>query len=108
MYADDNPNKVGTASTPILDNDDGGSQMKKYKDEEKQQKASKIMPHEMQMFVDVLGQVFVDLTRLRNMLKQAENKPNINQRFLRQLTKKIDDVNSNVIDISNDLDKFSR
>ena len=107
MYADDNPNKVGTASTPVLDNDDGSSQMKRYKEEEKNQKAPKILPHEMQMFVEVLSQVFVDMTKLRGMLNQAKNKPNVNQRFVTQLVDKIDKVNQGVLEISEDLDKLA-
>ena len=84
-----------------------GEQMNKYKEEEKQQKADKVLPHELQNAAYVLSNVFTNLTEMRNMLDSAQKNTEINQHAVDNIKNKIDEVNKIVLDLEEDFDKIS-
>ena len=81
-------------------------QMAKYKQEEMQQKADLFLPHELQHINQLLGDTFVSLTDIRNMLAHAQENKEINQHAIDNIKNKIDEVNRIVLEIPEDLAKI--
>jgi len=81
-------------------------QLSMYKHEEINQKAGLKLPHELDGIEKILGDTFVSLTTVRNMVKHAEQNSEINHHALDVIKNKIDDINKIVLDIPNDLAKI--
>ncbi len=82
---------------------DTEGQTRKYKDEEKLQKAPPTLPFELNNIVSVLGDAFVSLTELRKMLDHAKQSELINQVGVEAIQEKIDNINQTLLEISEDL-----
>ena len=81
-------------------------QIDKYKKEEVKQKADLELPHELANITKMLGDTFVSLTDIRNMLTNAQKNKEINQHALDNIKEKIDTVNKIILDIPKDLSKI--
>ena len=81
-------------------------QIAKYKQEEVGHKADMLLPHELAGIERVLGDTFVSLTTIRNMLDHAQQNEEISKHTLNVIKDKIDNINEIVLDIPNDLAKI--
>jgi hypothetical protein len=81
-------------------------QISMYKDNEKEQKAPPILPHDVERINEVLGNTFVSLAELRNMLSKAQKTSNIPTQPLDALKEKIDKINEMILDIPETLAKI--
>jgi hypothetical protein len=97
------PYSVGIANNAILHDLDTSSQMNNYKEEEKNQKAPSILPHEMSNAIALLGDTFTSLVKLRQSLHAASQNKEINQAVVDNISRKIDMINEMLLDLPLDL-----
>tara|TARA_R100001591_G_C4315372_1_gene173995 strand:+ start:452 stop:778 length:327 start_codon:yes stop_codon:yes gene_type:complete len=81
-------------------------QMDKYKSDEKRQKAPPILPFELEQITQELGNAFIALAELRNMLSRAQKDTNIPDMPVDAIKEKIDKINELILDIPEDLAKI--
>jgi hypothetical protein len=101
------PYSVGPEDNPINFHMNASDQMSIYKDNEKYQKAPPILPVEVQHMNELLGNTFVSLVEIRNMLSKAKANENISSIVINQINDKIDKINDLILDIPEDLSKIS-
>ena len=111
------PYSVNPDDTPINFKMTTKGQESKYKDDEKHQKAPPILPYDLNEMNEMLGNVFVSLAELRNMLSRIKNQPEegptqlpykgINKGAIDNINNKIDKINELVLDIPEDLAKIA-
>lgn len=100
------PYEVGPNKNNIKFNYDPRGQLSKYASDEKHQKAPKILPHEMENINKFLGDTFISLTHIRNILIAASNNKEISAHALNNIKDKIDEINKIVLEIPEELDKI--
>lgn len=88
----------------LMNTDD---QQKKYKDEEKGQKAPPTLPFELEHLVKKLGDTFVDLTEIRRMLNNVKNNESVDDEDINELQEKIDQINNLILDLPESIAKLS-
>ena len=88
----------------LMNTDD---QQAKYKNEEKEQKAPPVLPHELEHLVAKLGDTFVDLTEIRRMLDNVKNNASVDQDDVKDLQDKIDQINNLILDLPEAVAKLS-
>ena len=101
------PYSVGPEDNPISFHMNVQDQISMYKDNEKHQKAPPILPFELQQMNEILGNTFVSLAELRNMLSKAKANKDISSGAVDQINNKIDMINELILDIPEDLSKIS-
>jgi hypothetical protein len=111
------PYSINPDDTPINFKMKTSGQESKYKDDEKHQKASPILPYDLNEMNEMLGNMFVSLAELRNMLSRVKNQPEegptqlphkgINKGAIDNINNKIDKINELVLDIPDDLAKIA-
>ena len=97
------PYSTGIADNPILHAPDTKQQVKNYKEEEKNQKAPPVLPFEIANAVEILGDVFVTLKTLRDQL-EAVSRRGLNQSRVESVKEKIDTINKEILELSQDFD----
>tara|TARA_R110000824_G_scaffold97675_3_gene233337 strand:+ start:237 stop:563 length:327 start_codon:yes stop_codon:yes gene_type:complete len=107
MDTPENPYSTGPEDNPISFHMNVQDQLSMYKDNEKQQKAPPILPFELQHMNELLGNTFVSLAELRNMLSNAKANKDISSSAVDQINDKIDKINELILDIPDDLSKIS-
>ena len=117
MNGSEFPYSVNKDDKPINFQMNASNQMPKYKDEEKQQKAPPIVPFDVEAMNSTLGNVFVSLAELRNMLMRLTAQPiegptevpyeGVNKGAVDNITNKIDKINEIILDIPEDLAKIA-
>ena len=85
---------------------DPRDQINKYKGDEQQHKAPKVLPYEMDNINKFLGDTFISLTEIRNILVAAGNNKEISIHALDSIKEKIDTINKIVLEIPEELDKI--
>lgn len=100
------PYEVGPNKSNIKFGYDPRGQLGKYQNDEKLQKAPKILPHEMDNINKFLGDTFISLTHIRNILIAASNNKEISTHALDNIKDKIDEINKIVLEIPEELDKI--
>jgi len=85
---------------------DPRNQIGKYKGDEERHKAPKVLPHEMENINKFLGDTFISLTEIRNILVAAGNNKEISVHALDNIKEKIDTINKIVLEIPEELDKI--
>ena len=101
------PYSVKPDDTPISFNMRVKDQINKYKEDEKHQKAPPILPFELEQITQELGNAFVALAELRNMLTKAQQDTNISDMSVDAIKEKIDKINELILDIPEDLAKIA-
>jgi hypothetical protein len=101
------PYSVGPEDNPINFHMNVQDQLSMYKDNEKYQKAPPILPYQLQQINELLGNTFVSLAELRNMLSKAKANENISSGAINQINDKIDKINELILDIPEDLSKIA-
>jgi len=101
------PYSVGPEDQPINFHMNVQDQIKMYKDNEKHQKAPPILPFELDEMNELLGNTFVSLAELRNMLSKAKANENIASGVIDNINDKIDQINELILDIPEDLSKIA-
>tara|TARA_A100001515_G_scaffold142640_1_gene141931 strand:+ start:10290 stop:10646 length:357 start_codon:yes stop_codon:yes gene_type:complete len=111
------PYSVNKDDTPVNYKMSTSGQEMKYKEDEKHQKAPPILPYDFNVMNEMLGNVFVSLAELRNMLSRIKNQPiegptelphkGINKGAIDNINNKIDKINELVLDIPEDLAKIA-
>tara|TARA_R110000744_G_scaffold293831_2_gene404127 strand:- start:568 stop:894 length:327 start_codon:yes stop_codon:yes gene_type:complete len=101
------PYSVGPEDNPINFHMNVQDQIDMYKDNEKYQKAPPILPFELEQMNELLGNTFVALAELRNMLSKAKANKNISSGAINQINDKIDKINELILDIPEDLSKIA-
>jgi len=111
------PYSVNTDDKPINFQMNTSGQMAKYKAEEKLQKSPPIVPFDVEAMNSTLGNVFVSLAELRNMLMRLTAQPiegptevpyqGVNKGAVDNITNKIDKINEIILDIPEDLAKIA-
>ena len=81
-------------------------QVDKYQKDENKQKAPKILPHEMENINKFLGDTFISLTGIRNILGNASSNTELNKHAIENIKDKIDEINKIVLEIPEELDKI--
>ena len=82
-------------------------QVAKYKQEEVNQKADMVLPHELVGIERVLGDTFASLTTIRNMIDHAAQNEEISKHALDVIKDKIDTINKIIVlDIPEDIAKI--
>ena len=84
-------------------NFDARDQMRKYKEEEKHQKAPPNLPFELNNIIQAVGDTFISATEIRKMLDHASQSKLINQAGVEAMKEKVDKVNQILLEISDDL-----
>jgi len=92
---------------PINRHLDTTDQQKKYKDEEKEQKAAPILPHELEHITDKIGDTFISLTEIRRMLDNVKNNASVEDENVKAMQDKIDQINNLVLELPEQLAKLS-
>jgi len=92
-------------------------QMAQYKNDEKYQKAPPIVPFDIEAMNSKIGDMFVSLAELRNMLMRLTAQPiegptevpyeGVNKGAVDNITNKIDKINEIILDIPEDLAKIA-
>jgi hypothetical protein len=101
------PYSMGIANKQFSRDLDPVSQMGKYKEEEKLQKAPTLLPYDLETVKQSLGNAFVALTQVRASLKIAEGNNEVNYGAIDSIKNKIDEINKLILDIPEDLAKIS-
>jgi len=111
------PYSVGKDDKPINFQMNTSDQMAQYKNDEKNQKASPIVPFDIEVMNSKLGDMFVTLAELRNMLMRLTAQPiegptavpykGVNKGAVENITNKIDEINEIILDIPEDLAKIA-
>lgn len=111
------PYSVNRDDKPINFSMNSADQMSKYKEEERHQKAPPIVPFDVDAMNQTLGNMFVSLAELRNMLTRLTAQPiegptevpyqGVNKGAVDNITNKIDEINEIILDIPEDLAKIA-
>jgi len=101
------PYSVGPEDKPINFHMNVQDQIDMYKDNEKEQKAPPILPFEVEHMNQLLGNTFVSLAELRNMLSKAKESEEISNGVVDHINNKIDKINELILDIPDDLAKIA-
>jgi hypothetical protein len=101
------PYSVGPQDKPISFHMNVQDQISMYKDNEKHQKAPPILPFELERINELLGNTFVSLAELRNMLTKAKASKEISDGTIDNINNKIDKINELILDIPGDLSKIA-
>lgn len=107
MNAAENPYSTKFNDKPINQLMDTTDQQKKYKDEEKEQKAPPTLPHELEHITDKMGDTFVSLTEIRRMLDNVKNNASVDDEDVKAMQDKIDQINNLVLELPEQLAKLS-
>ena len=107
MNAENSPYSTKFNDKPINQLLDTTDQQKKYKDEEKEQKAPPTLPFELEHIIAKIGDTFVSLTEIRRMLDNVKNNASVDDGDVKGLQDKIDQINNLVLDLDEDLAKLS-
>ncbi len=107
MNASENPYSTKFNDKPINQLMDTTDQQKKYKDEEKEQKAPPTLPHELEHITDKMGDTFVSLTEIRRMLDNVKNNASVDDDDIKAMQDKIDQINNLVLELPEQLAKLS-
>jgi hypothetical protein len=100
------PYSVKPDSKPISFDMPVKGQIDKYKEDQKHQKAPPVLPFELEQITQELGNAFVALAELRNMLTKAQKDTNIPDMPVDAIKEKIDKINELILDIPEDLAKI--
>ena len=106
MDGPENPYSTTPDDKPIKYQMSVQDQIQKYKTDAKHQKAPLILPYVVDRITEVLGQTFVSLAELRQMLSKAQKTSNIPTQPLDALKEKIDMINELILDIPESLAKI--
>ena len=98
---------MGIADKQFSKDLDPAGQMKKYKEDEKLQKAPPVLPYDLDTVTQSLGNAFVALTQVRASLEIAEGNKEVNYGAIDSIKDKIDEINKLILDIPEDLSKIS-
>ena len=101
------PYSVGPEDNPISFYMNVQDQIEMYKDNERRQNAPPVLPFELEQMNQLLGDTFVSLAELRNMLSKAKANENIADGAVNQINDKIDKINELILDIPCDLAKIA-
>ena len=101
------PYSTGIADKQFSKDLDPAGQMKKYKEDEMMQKAPPVLPYDLDMVTQSLGNAFVALTQVRASLEIAEGNKEVNYGAIDSIKDKIDEINKLILDIPEDLSKIS-
>tara|TARA_R110000796_G_scaffold20781_1_gene61596 strand:- start:877 stop:1227 length:351 start_codon:yes stop_codon:yes gene_type:complete len=104
MNTNNSPYSTGVANKPVSSQLDIDSQIAKYKEDESTQKAPPILPHELDNIIAALGDTFISLTQLSQMLAVAAQNDEIDKLGINKIIDKVDNANQIVLAISEDLD----
>ncbi len=107
MNAAESPYSTKFNDKPINRHLDTSDQQKKYKDEEKDQKAPPTLPHELEHLTDKLGDTFISLTEIRRMLDNVKNNASVDSDDVKAMQDKIDQINNLILDLPEELAKLS-
>jgi hypothetical protein len=117
MNGSEFPYSVNTDDKPINFKMNTSDQMAQYKNDEKYQKAPPIVPFDIEAMNSKIGDMFVSLAELRNMLMRLTAQPiegptevpyeGVNKGAVDNITNKIDKINEIILDIPEDLAKIA-
>jgi hypothetical protein len=107
MASPEFPYSVSPDDKPITFHMNVQDQIEMYKDNERHQKAPPILPFELEQINELLGNTFVSLAELRNMLSKAKANENIASGVINNINDKIDRINELILDIPEDLSKIA-
>jgi hypothetical protein len=107
MDGADFPYSVGPQDKPIAFHMNVQDQIAMYKNNEKHQKAPPVLPFELERINELLGNTFVDLAELRNMLSRAKASEEVSDGAIDTINDKIDKINELILDIPADLSKIA-
>ena len=107
MNAAESPYSTSFNDKPINQLMDTTDQQKKYKDEEKEQKAPPTLPFELEHITDKMGDTFVSLTEIRRMLDNVKNNASVDDDDVKSMQDKIDQINNLILDLPEELAKLS-
>ena len=101
------PYSIGPEDNPINFHMNVQDQIDIYKNNEKHQKAPPILPHEVEQINQALGNIFVSLSNIRNMLSNAKQSEEIPDAVIDLIHGKIDKITEiMILDIPEDLSKI--
>jgi len=101
------PYSISPDDKPINFHMNVEDQLSMYKDNDKHAKAPPILPFELEQINELLGNTFVSLAELRNMLAKAKANENIASGVIDNINDKIDRINELILDIPEDLSKIA-
>ena len=99
------PYSVGIAQKPITHDNNTSAHLNIAAEEEAKSKANPILPYSLEQTNQILGNVFISMLQIKNIISQAENDPSVNTQHLKSLINIIDDINKKItIDIPQQLE----
>ena len=104
----DSPYKTTfSSSAPKLDMD-VGTQIDRYKEEEKMQKAPPIQPFTLDSSMELLSDIYKKLIMLRDAVNNTKNQPKANRGALQEINGIIDNIGKQILmDIPEQIDKLN-
>lgn len=105
MISTENPYSTSTITQPPnLGQGSVSNQVQKYAEEDKQARAPKTLPFQLDQFVQMNTATLESLTQLRRMVTQAKENPDLSQKNIAKLEEKLDKIYSELIDLPMYLD----
>ncbi len=99
------PYSVGVAQAPITHDTNVHAHLDIASQEEAKSKADSILPYSLEQTNQILGNVFVSMLQIKDIISQAQNDPSVSEAHLQGLINLIDDINRKItIDIPQQLD----
>lgn len=99
------PYSVGVAQAPIMHDNNANAHLNIAAEEEAKSKADPILPYSLEQTNQILGNVFVSMLQIKQIISLAENDPSVNTKHLEDLIQLIDEINQKItIDIPQQLE----
>jgi hypothetical protein len=107
MTTGNNPYSTGIAQAPINQQFDTDAQMKQYKREEQESKASPTLPFELNSAEELLTKMYGDLLDFKRGIETAQKNTNLNRNTLSAILSIVDNIGKEIlIDIPAEVDKL--
>lgn len=102
-----NPYSTSTISTPPGLDMNVQNQYKQYKQDEKGNVSKKILPHTSEILQEYVSQLFINLMKVKQTIKNTENEPGVKQQDIQEIYNIIDDISQKItMELPNSIDKL--
>lgn len=106
MNSANNPYSTSTSNAPSL-NMDVTNQYKQHKQDEQLHIAKKALPHPSEILNEYVSELYIDLLKIKQTIKNTENEPNIKQEDINEIYSIIDEIAQKItMELPNSIDKL--
>jgi hypothetical protein len=106
MNSANNPYSTTTTNSPSL-NMDVTNQFKQYKQDEKLHASKKVLPHPSEVLQEYVSELYIDLLKIKQTIKNTENEPGIKQEDINEIYSIIEEIAQKItMELPNSIDKL--